>query len=68
MNDAAACLITVVQYTQWLLGVGAALGGGIAQLALSIFCAFFFYRDGEAALHRLTMSSGTWRETERAIC
>ena len=39
---------------QWLLGVGAALGGGIAQLALSIFCAFFFYRDGEAALHRLT--------------
>jgi predicted PurR-regulated permease PerM len=39
---------------QWLLGVAAALGGGIAQLALSIFCAFFFYRDGEAALQRLT--------------
>jgi predicted PurR-regulated permease PerM len=37
----------------WLLGVGAALGGGIAQLALSIFCTFFFYRDGEAALRRL---------------
>lgn len=39
---------------QWLLGVAAALGAGIAQLALSIFCAFFFYRDGEAALKRLT--------------
>jgi predicted PurR-regulated permease PerM len=39
---------------QWLLGIAAALGGGIVQLALSIFCAFFFYRDGEAALHRLT--------------
>lgn len=32
----------------------AALGAGIGQLALSIFCAFFFYRDGEAALQRLT--------------
>lgn len=39
---------------QWLVGVAAALGGGVAQLALSIFCAFFFYRDGEAALRRLT--------------
>jgi predicted PurR-regulated permease PerM len=39
---------------QWLLSVVAALGGGMAQLALSIFCAFFFYRDGEAALQRLT--------------
>ncbi len=38
---------------QWLLKVAAALGGGVAQLALSIFCAFFFYRDGEAALLRL---------------
>jgi predicted PurR-regulated permease PerM len=38
---------------QWLLGVAAGIGGGIAQLALSIFCAFFFYRDGEAALKRL---------------
>jgi predicted PurR-regulated permease PerM len=39
---------------QWLLGVAGALGSGVAQLALSIFCAFFFYRDGEAALLRLT--------------
>lgn len=39
---------------QWLLKIAAALGSGIAQLALSIFCTFFFYRDGEAALRRLT--------------
>lgn len=39
---------------QWLLKIAAALGGGVAQLALSIFCAFFFYRDGEAALQRLS--------------
>ncbi|HXV23960.1 MAG TPA: AI-2E family transporter [Alphaproteobacteria bacterium] len=39
---------------QRLLKIGAAVGGGIAELALSIVCAFFFYRDGEAALHRLT--------------
>lgn len=39
---------------RWLLGVAGALGGGIGQLALSIICAFFFYRDGEAALKRVT--------------
>jgi predicted PurR-regulated permease PerM len=39
---------------QWLLAVAGALGSGVAQLALSIFCTFFFYRDGEAALKRLT--------------
>ena len=37
----------------WLLGLAAGLGGGIAQLALSIICSFFFYREGEAALQRL---------------
>jgi predicted PurR-regulated permease PerM len=37
----------------WLLAIGATLVGGIAQLALSIVCAFFFYREGEAALQRL---------------
>jgi predicted PurR-regulated permease PerM len=37
----------------WLLAIGAALAGGIAQLALSIVCSFFFFREGEAALHRL---------------
>ena len=38
---------------QWLLTLAAGLGGGIAQLALSIICSFFFYREGEAALQRL---------------
>jgi predicted PurR-regulated permease PerM len=38
---------------QWVLAIGAGLGGGIAQLALSIICSFFFYREGEAALQRL---------------
>ena len=38
---------------QWLLAVAAGLGGGIAQLALSVVCAFFFFREGEAALQRL---------------
>jgi len=37
---------------RWLLGAAGAIGGGIAELALSVICAFFFYRDGEAALHR----------------
>src|SRR5262245_10392388 len=38
---------------QWLIAIAATIGGGIAQLALSIFCTFFFYRDGEAALERV---------------
>ncbi|MGE0154840.1 MAG: AI-2E family transporter [Reyranellaceae bacterium] len=37
---------------QWLLGAAGAIGGGVAELALSVVCAFFFYRDGEAALQR----------------
>jgi predicted PurR-regulated permease PerM len=40
--------------TRSRLGLAATLGGGFAQLALSILCTFFFYRDGEAALQRLT--------------
>jgi predicted PurR-regulated permease PerM len=39
---------------QWLLAVAATIGGGIGQLALSILCSFFFFRDGEAALQRLS--------------
>jgi predicted PurR-regulated permease PerM len=33
----------------WLLKGGLALGGGLLQLALSIFIAFFLFRDGAAA-------------------
>lgn len=39
---------------RWLLGIAGAIGGGIAELALSVICAFFFYRDGEAALRRVS--------------
>ena len=38
----------------WLLKGGLALGGGLIQLALSIFIAFFFFRDGVSMAGRLT--------------
>jgi len=38
----------------WLLQRGLALGGGLLQLALSIFIAFFLFRDGVAAAGHLT--------------
>ena len=38
----------------WLLKRGLALGGGLMQLALSIFIAFFLFRDGMAAAGNLT--------------
>ena len=37
----------------WLLRGGLALGGGLIQLALSIFIAFFLFRDGITAAKRL---------------
>jgi predicted PurR-regulated permease PerM len=40
--------------SSWLLRGGLALGGGLIQLALSIFIAFFLFRDGVAAAGRLT--------------
>ena len=40
--------------SSWLLKSGLALGGGLMQLALSIFIAFFLFRDGVAAAGRLT--------------
>lgn len=39
--------------TAWLLQRGLALGGGLLQLALSIFIAFFLFRDGVAVADRL---------------
>jgi len=39
--------------SSWLLKGGLALGGGLMQLALSIFIAFFLFRDGVAAAERL---------------
>jgi predicted PurR-regulated permease PerM len=40
--------------SSWLLKGGLALGGGLMQLALSIFIAFFLFRDGVALAGRLT--------------
>ncbi len=37
----------------WALGSAAGLGGGILSLSLSVFIAFFFYRDGAALSERL---------------
>lgn len=39
--------------SSWLLKGGLALGGGVMQLALSIFIAFFLFRDGAAVGGRL---------------
>jgi len=48
--DSAKLLTVLRRFIQpasaWLLGLGVALGGGLARLALSIFIAFFLFRDG----------------------
>ena len=40
--------------SSWLLKAGLALGAGVIELALSIFIAFFLFRDGVAVGQRLT--------------
>ena len=40
----------------WLLKAGLALGRGLLELALSIFIAFFLFRDGVSLAQRLTAS------------
>jgi len=40
--------------SSWLLKAGFALGGGVIELALSIFIAFFLFRDGVAVGQRLS--------------
>ncbi len=39
--------------SSWLLKAGLALGGGVVELALSIFITFFLFRDGAAVAQRL---------------
>ena len=39
-----------------LLSLGVVLGGGLVQLALSIFIAFFFFRDGVKVAEQLSMA------------
>ena len=38
---------------QYTLGIVASLGGGLAQMALSVLIAWFFYRDGLVGMRRL---------------
>ena len=49
-SDSAKLLATVRRFLEpasaWLLSLGVMLGGGLVQLTLSIFIAFFFLRDG----------------------
>ena len=42
----------------WLLKAGIALGGGLMELALSIFIAFFLFREGVSAGERLSTAVG----------
>jgi predicted PurR-regulated permease PerM len=35
--------------TDWMLQMGARLGGGVLELTLSVIATFFFYRDGKVA-------------------
>jgi len=58
---AATIQVWFDKLTPWLLRSGLSLGYGILQLALSVFIAFFFYRDGlsvvasvQSALKRIT--------------
>jgi predicted PurR-regulated permease PerM len=40
--------------SRWLLGVGLALGAGLLQLTMSLFIAFFLFRNGVALAEELT--------------
>jgi len=48
--DGKQLLVAAEQFidplTSWLLTIGKALGRGVLELALSMFLAFFFFRDG----------------------
>jgi predicted PurR-regulated permease PerM len=43
----------VQRVSEWLLKGGLALGGGLAELALSVFIAFFLFRNGPSIAERL---------------
>ena len=61
-HDSASFIGDLKQYIQPLqafaISSGASVAQGALQLALSIFIAFFFYRDGEAMSRRLTAGVG----------
>ena len=56
-DDTTRFAETVREYvgpaTQWLLGLGGKLGGGLLDLTLSVVAAFFFFRDGAYGAMRL---------------
>jgi predicted PurR-regulated permease PerM len=56
-DDTTRFADTVREYvgpaTQWLLGLGTKLGGGVLDLTLSVVAAFFFFRDGAHGARRL---------------
>jgi predicted PurR-regulated permease PerM len=67
--DSKQLLVAAEQFidplTSWLLTIGKALGRGVLELALSMFLAFFFFRDGAklgdralAVAHRLAGDRG----------
>ncbi len=43
---------------EWVLGLGMSLGVGLAQVTLSLFIAFFFYRDGVATARVIRSALG----------
>lgn len=59
-NDSAKMLAVARRFLEptatRLLALGVALGGGLIQLALSIFIAFFFFRDGLMFADRLSIA------------
>jgi len=61
-HDSTTFVHELRQYIQPLqtfaLSSGASIAQGVLQLALAVFIAFFFYRDGEAMSRRLTASVG----------
>jgi predicted PurR-regulated permease PerM len=60
-DDTASVLQGIRRVAQpisaWLVSVGFALLNGLFAMAMSIFIAFFLFRDGEAAAHRLTAAA-----------
>lgn len=42
----------------WLLGAGLAIGRGVVEVALSVFLAFFLFRDGASLTNRLAAAMG----------
>lgn len=57
-TDSAKLLETTKRFIEpvggWLVAASVAIGGGLLHLALSIFIAFFLFRDGRALGQRLT--------------